>query len=131
LLKRIFDDRLLKYTSDLVEALDYDGWGLADFLYDKKRNDYVFMELNAKFWASFEFALFNNSDFGKMLFGLDYTSKPDKYFTFVPRLITSNIIQIIRFLPQIIISRKTKSGSMRRMFAVFCNHWAGKMVRKT
>jgi len=127
LLKKIYNEQLFNYTNNLLTELNYNGWGLAEFKFVPERNEYVFMEINAKFWASLEFALSGNSRFGKLLFGLNYSSKMGIWFTFIHRLLITNIFMIFRYLPKIIISRKSKSGSFLKVIAVFLNHWAEKL----
>lgn len=61
--------RLLDLTSRLVAGLDYHGWGLAEFKFCERRNDFVLMEINAKFWASIEFGLRTNNRLAGLLFG--------------------------------------------------------------
>lgn len=63
--------RLAALTEALVKASSYSGWGLAEFKYCPRREDYVFMEINAKFWASWELALLNQPAFARSLFGIE------------------------------------------------------------
>ena len=105
ILKSISDPKLLEYTSRLVYRLKYHGWGLAEFKYCKRRNDYVFMEINARFWASFEFTLMKNPMFGKLLFGLYYKEKLSKNFIFINKLLYTLFLHPVgwlRYLPQIL-----------------------------
>jgi hypothetical protein len=113
-LKKTDDTRLLQYTSKLIEKLQYHGWGLAEFKYCKRRDDYVFMEINAKFWASFEFTLLANPLFGKLLFGLDYPAKSSSHIVYIHRLLMSNPINWLKYLPQIISGHRTLSGGWRK-----------------
>lgn len=95
LIESFEDKRLLQYTETIVKKLNYNGWGLAEFKYCKRRDDYVFMEVNAKFWASIEFTLRNNSQFLKKLFSIEYTQKPTDRILFVNRLFQYSFIDII------------------------------------
>lgn len=63
--------KMLDYTRLLLKEIKYSGWGQAEYKYCNKRKDFVFMEINAKFWASCDFAFRNNPDFSKLLFNLD------------------------------------------------------------
>lgn len=76
LIEKIDEPRLVELTKSIVESLQYSGWGLAEFKYCPKRKDYVFMEVNAKFWASCELAFRNEPKFLKLLFDVDYSGKP-------------------------------------------------------
>jgi hypothetical protein len=71
LLQQVHVARLVEYTQRLVGTLFYSGWGLAEYKYCPKRDDYVFMELNAKLWASCEMAFINEPRFVKKLFGIN------------------------------------------------------------
>lgn len=86
ILTTFYDKKLIDYTNKILKKLNYCGWGLAEFKYCSKRKDYVFMELNAKFWASLEFALLNNSDFFQELFDIHYNSKSVKCIVYFNRL---------------------------------------------
>ncbi|MCL2073550.1 MAG: hypothetical protein FWH18_06505 [Marinilabiliaceae bacterium] len=125
-LLKIFENKeIYQHTATLLHALNYTGWGLSEFKYDSLRNEYVFMEINGKFWASLEFALLCNPQFGKLLFGIDYPAKPKKYFVYLNRLMTTYSWKVFKYLPQIVAAYKSKSGSCRKMLVEFLNHWAG------
>lgn len=117
ILKRTDDGKLLQYTSTLLASLQYHGWGLAEFKYCKRRDDYVFMEINAKFWASFEFTLLGNPLFGKLLFGLDYPAKSSKHIVFIHRLLMSNPVDWLKHFPQIISGHRSLAGGWRKVAA--------------
>lgn len=61
---------LVELTRRIVSALNYSGWGLAEFKFDPVNNEFVIMEVNAKFWASCDLAFRSNPYFAKHLFGL-------------------------------------------------------------
>lgn len=61
--------RLTELTGRLLGAFDYHGWGLAEFKFCPRRNDFVLMEINAKLWASMEYGLRSNARFAGLLFG--------------------------------------------------------------
>lgn len=71
IIERFEDDRLVSYAQRLIRAIGYSGWGLAEFKFCKNRQDYVFMEINGKFWASCEFTFRNEPLFLKLLFDID------------------------------------------------------------
>lgn len=85
IIEKFQDNRLIQYTERLINALNYSGWGLAEFKYCPRRNDYVLMEINAKFWASCEFSFVNEPAFLKLLFGIDSNEKPVDRMVFVNR----------------------------------------------
>ncbi|MDE9517149.1 hypothetical protein KKJ17_05135 [Xenorhabdus bovienii] len=70
-IENFFHPNLLKYTSDIVENIGYTGWGLAEFKFSRKINDFVIMEINSKMWASCEFSFLNNPKFLEILFGIN------------------------------------------------------------
>jgi hypothetical protein len=55
----------------IVRDFNYSGWGMIEFKYDRSRSDYVFMELNPKFWASIEFGLRTHTPFARFVIGHD------------------------------------------------------------
>jgi hypothetical protein len=79
------DDRLERVSAELVEKLRYSGWGLMEFKFCTRRQDYVFMELNAKFWASIEFSFRNEPALSKHLFGIETTERRCRRAVFVDR----------------------------------------------
>ena len=69
--KAVNEMRVSTLSRRLLTVLQYDGWGLVEFKYCHRRKDFVLMELNAKWWASLEFALRREAAFGRMLFGAE------------------------------------------------------------
>lgn len=65
------DRRLLEHAERLIGASRYSGWGLVEFKYCPARQDFAFMELNAKLWASCEFSFLQESEFARQLFGIE------------------------------------------------------------
>lgn len=74
-IKKVENNRLLELTKLFIQKSNYSGWGLAEFKWCDKRNDFVFMEINAKFWASCELAFISEPTFIKRLFNVDNISK--------------------------------------------------------
>lgn len=65
------DQRLETLSIKLLEEINYTGWGLVEFKYCPRRKDFVLMEINAKWWASIEYALRCEPLFGWLLFGVE------------------------------------------------------------
>jgi len=78
ILEECLDPKPVEYTKRLVGHIAYSGWGLAEFKYCPDRMDYVLMEINAKFWASCEFAFRNEPEFLRLLFEV---SSEDQWIT--------------------------------------------------
>lgn len=95
-IESFYDERLVRYTQKLLEKIKYNGWGLAEFKYCNYRKDFVFMEINAKFWASVGFALHNNNVFLKKLLNIDYSSGKTRRMIFINRLLNYNISDIVK-----------------------------------
>ncbi|HOG20850.1 MAG TPA: hypothetical protein PKW37_10465 [Salinivirgaceae bacterium] len=118
-LRRFYDERLEKYTRCIVQGMGYDGWGLAEFKYCNKRKDFVFMEVNAKLWASIEFAFINNNKFLKYLLGINYQEKKVEAALFIDRLIAlgwKHILLNIHHLSNAnIISYRRPSENLRAL----------------
>jgi hypothetical protein len=94
------DKRLLTYTRRILNHFKYSGWGLVEFKYCNKKQDYVFMEVNAKFWASIEFALYNNPKFLKNLFEVDYTKENIDCVLFCNRLASYGFREYFKYIKQ-------------------------------
>lgn len=70
IIERYEDARLEHHTRALISASNYSGWGLAEFKYCARRDDFAFMEINTKLWASWEMALRNEPAFARDMFGI-------------------------------------------------------------
>ena len=79
------DARLLDQARRLIRHTGFSGWGLVEFKYCPRRDDYVFMEVNAKFWASSEFAFRNQPLLPKLLFGVSPAAEPCRRMVFMHR----------------------------------------------
>lgn len=97
-IEQFYDKRLSKYTQKLIRAMNYNGWGLVEFKYCNKRKDFVFMELNAKFWASVEFSLSNNPLFLKYLLDVAYCPVRIKKMVFIDRFLQYDFSTMARTL---------------------------------
>lgn len=94
ILQKIEDPVLLDYTQRIVQETGYSGWGLTEFKYSNRIRDYVFMEVNAKFWASIKFAIFNKPEIMKLLFNIDLKEKSVNKVLYLDRLILSDFSEI-------------------------------------
>lgn len=65
------DPRLRDRAERLIMNSHYSGWGLVEFKFCTRRDDYVLMEINPKLWASVELALRTEPLFMKLLFDID------------------------------------------------------------
>lgn len=87
IIERLDDERLRRYAKLLVEHTRFSGWGLVEFKWCDVRKDYVFMELNAKFWASSEFAFRNEPLFPRLLFNAEPVGASCQRMIFMHRAI--------------------------------------------
>jgi hypothetical protein len=78
-------ERVEELTRAIVQASSYSGWGLAEFKFCTRRRDYVFMEINSKFWASWEMALLNEPCFLKLLFDISSHEHSVSRIVFIER----------------------------------------------
>lgn len=88
LIEECEEQKIYEYTEKILKHIKYSGWGLAEYKFCHKRNDYVFMEINAKFWASCELAFINQPEFLKVLFGITSTEKKIKRILFIERALS-------------------------------------------
>lgn len=95
LIESIDDPDLIDLTSRVVKAMNYSGWGLAEFKYSKLSKSYVFMEVNAKFWASCEVAFSSQPEFAKRLFGIHVEAAPAKRWFFINRGLAHGLVYML------------------------------------
>lgn len=117
IIERFADRRLIDYTQQLTRSLGYSGWGLTEFKYDPYRDDFVFMEVNAKFWASCEFSFINEPLFLKLLFGIDSAEEPVQRMVFVDRALSRGPMFVLRHLGCLACGSKLRMypGWLRRV----------------
>ncbi|MGL3045471.1 hypothetical protein ACSJMR_10390 [Acinetobacter pecorum] len=116
LIKSSDDLRLVELTQKFVESFNYSGWGLAEFKYCNKRKDFVFMEVNGKFWASCFFTFKNNPLFLKLLFNIEITNHKIRSMLFIDRLLRTGLLNFIKVLFKNINSYKVLEGSLLKSF---------------
>ncbi len=109
ILERLDDKRLLVHTQKILEAVNYSGWGLVEYKYCHKRRDYVFMEVNAKFWASLKFAFYNDPLFLKYLFNIDIKKRDLKQCVYIDRVLMSNWSEILFSVPYLFKAKWMKA----------------------
>lgn len=103
IIQKFNDKKIIEYTADLLKKINYSGWGLAEYKYCSKRADYVFMEINGKFWASFEFALSSENQFAKKLFGVLVKPQKKSRIVFLSQVVNSGfrkILVVLKYLPK-------------------------------
>jgi len=94
-----FDDRLIELTARLLSALSYTGWGLAEFKWCPRRGEYVLMEINAKLWASIEFAFRIEPEWAKRFFGITVDRQELAGLIWPDRLLGSGLMHIAKAIP--------------------------------
>lgn len=125
-LEHIEDKKLHEYTKRIVEKTGYSGWGLTEFKYSNRIEDYVFMEVNAKFWASIKFAIYNNPLILKLLFDIDIKTTPVKTVLYIDRLILSELSELKAAFPYIF---KSKIVNSNLIFKAILDRIAGKRIK--
>ena len=99
LIERVDNPELRRFTEAIVSALDYSGWGLAEFKWSPDRNEFVFMEVNSKLWASCEFTFQANPRLLELITGVDReVGDGPTAMLFVHRLVTLKPRQILTVL---------------------------------
>lgn len=61
---------LLKYTTKLLKAINWQGVAHADFIIDKRNNKPKLLEINPRFWTSLNLAIFSGVDFPHLLYNM-------------------------------------------------------------
>lgn len=88
---KIYDKRLIDLTEVFVKESAYSGWGLAEFKWCDKRHDFVYMEVNAKFWASCELAFRNEPAFVKKLFNIEVDKEEIEGVVYINRALNAGL----------------------------------------
>jgi hypothetical protein len=128
IIERFEDARLVEYTQRLVKRIDYSGWGLAEFKYSEHRDDYVFMEINAKFWASCEFAFINEPLFLKLLFEIDSLEQQIHRMIFLDRALARGIPFFFNHVPLLLKNTALRLyPGWRELVAI---HWTPYQIRQ-
>jgi len=70
-----YSPRLEELGVKLLSALEWNGVAMVEFKFDLRRQDFVLMEVNGKFWGSLELALRAGVNFGRDLIHL-YRNEP-------------------------------------------------------
>ena len=91
IVEHINSARLIELTAKVISSLNYSGWGLAEYKFCNKRKDFLFMEINAKFWASCEFAFRNEPKFLEKMFNVEGKKEEIDSMYFVNRALARNI----------------------------------------
>ena len=84
---------LLTATDKLLKALDYTGVGMAEFKVNFKTKDWVFLEINGRFWGSLPLAVSAGSDFPYFLYQLMVKKKQQFPQTYKTGLYCRNTIR--------------------------------------
>ena len=69
--------QLLAETTSLVKSLGYSGVGMAEFRYNSESNDWVFVELNSRFWGSLPLAVACGADFPLFLYEMQCQNRQE------------------------------------------------------
>jgi protein-tyrosine-phosphatase/predicted ATP-grasp superfamily ATP-dependent carboligase len=68
---------LLDATARIVKALDYSGVGMTEFKYNFATDQWVFLEINGRFWGSLPLAINSGADFPYFLYQLKVENKQE------------------------------------------------------
>lgn len=85
LIKQLRDLRFEDKCIEFIRNIKYSGWGLIECKKNENTGEYIFLELNAKFWASLEFSMRNDKRFSSLLVGTKETKHAVGSMWFVDR----------------------------------------------
>lgn len=117
ILKPFHDSRLIEYSQRLLQALKFDGWGLVEFKYCQKRDDFVLMEINAKFWESLEFALRSHPEFLSHLLGFSRAKEALGQAIFLKRYMMLPLTEQLKFSKALASSYRLDRDQLGRLLA--------------
>ena len=110
-IERFWNEKLINYSMKLIKKLNYNGWGLIEYKFCNKRNDFIFMEINAKFWASLYFTLSINPNFLSYMFNINYPFEEVNKVLFLNRLCQYSLWDILKNSKHIFSSKVVKEYS--------------------
>lgn len=114
-IEKFEDKRLIEYTQIMLKKLNYNGWGLTEYKYCDKKDDFIFMEINGKFWASIEFMLVNNSKFLELLLDIKYQNIKINKIVFLNRLFQYSVEDIFKNIKYCNGGKIIKEGSIVKL----------------
>ena len=85
IIKQFRDSHFEEKCKAFIKDIKYNGWGLIECKKDEITGDYIFLELNAKFWASLEFSMRNDKRFSSLLVGSKERERAVESMWFVGR----------------------------------------------
>lgn len=62
------DPRMYSVVASIVRQLSYDGVAMVEFKYNQSTGEFIFVEMNARFWGSLPLAIASGADFPWFLF---------------------------------------------------------------
>lgn len=132
IVEKVDDSRLLAHTERLLQATSFSGWGLVEFKYCPRRNDYVFMELNAKFWASCELAFRNEPLFGRILLNARPSDAPVDRLVFLHRAFARGGGFVLAHFGELLRGpiRTSFAQSIKPFVRAFTPRWALDLIRR-
>jgi hypothetical protein len=86
--------RVQELAQRLIADFQYSGWGLIEFKPCSRRDDFVLMEVNAKFWASIEFTLRTRPLFSHLLFGVRTDAEPIRRMMWPSRALRNGLLRL-------------------------------------
>lgn len=117
ILRPFHDARLIEYSRKLLQALQFDGWGLVEFKYCQNRDDFVLMEINAKFWESLEFALRSHPDFLNHLLALPRRKEEIEQAIYLKRYMMLPLSGQLKHLKDLASSYRLDRDQLGRLLA--------------
>ncbi|NCN86436.1 hypothetical protein GW932_01260 [archaeon] len=66
----IYDKTLEKISKGFLKKLNWTGPVMLEYIYNQEKRKYYFIEMNAKFWGSYDLSIFCGLNFGKIPFDL-------------------------------------------------------------
>jgi hypothetical protein len=100
--RSVQSERLQDLSERLIHGLNYSGWGLVEFKFCPKREDFVLMEINAKLWASIEFGLRAHGSFAQVLLGRSASGPKIRAMVWPHRACWNGPAGLIRALPWLV-----------------------------
>jgi predicted ATP-grasp superfamily ATP-dependent carboligase len=109
--------RVEELAQRLIADFQYSGWGLIEFKPCVRRDDFVLMEVNAKFWASIEFTLRTRPLFAHLLFGVRTEAEPIRRMIWPGRVLRTGLLRLTSTAAKALPAARTREPLNWRDFA--------------
>jgi len=110
------DPSLKEATEQLAGALHYTGVGMAEYRYNDRTKEWIFVELNSRFWGSLPLAVACGTDFPRFLFEMICHGRSDFPMEYATNRTARNWLLDARWFPQMLAVNGLRLNKQLQLF---------------